>query len=349
MMPVPARRWWTLAAGLAAVVVACAGPMPRLAARDLPARLSDEQFWRFIEASSEPGGTFRAANITNLTSNEARMQWVIPDLVRRTRPGGVYLGVGPEQNFTYITAVRPAMAFIVDIRRGNLDLQLMYKAIFELSEDRADFVATLFSVERPAGLRAEATADELFRAFALAPRSDRAYQANLARIEALLTRQHGLPLPDEDLAGIREVYRLFYTGLGLRLDPTYPELMTATDQAGVSWSYLATESKFMQMKVLESRNLVVPLVGNFAGPTAIRAVGRYVSEAGGRVSAFYLSNVEQYLDGAQWAAFCHNVSSLPLDETTAFIRSQSGGGFGGGFLSSLGAAAEEVRGCSASR
>ena len=65
------------------------------------------------------------------------------------------MGVGPEQNFTYIAVTRPAIAFIVDIRRGNLDLHLMYKALFELSADRADFVSRLFSRKRPAGPAAD--------------------------------------------------------------------------------------------------------------------------------------------------------------------------------------------------
>ena len=62
-------------------------------------------------------------------------------LSERAKPGGVYLGVGPEQNFTYIAAIRPKIAFITDIRRGNLQLHLMYKALFELSADRAEFVS----------------------------------------------------------------------------------------------------------------------------------------------------------------------------------------------------------------
>src|SRR5882672_9335745 len=69
----------------------------------LPARLSDQEFWRLATDSSEPNGFFRS---DNLTSNELLFQYVVPDLVRRTRPGGAYLGVGPEQNYTYIAAVR---------------------------------------------------------------------------------------------------------------------------------------------------------------------------------------------------------------------------------------------------
>ena len=63
----------------------------------LPSRLSDREFWQLAADSSEPNGYFRS---DNLTSNELGFQKMIPELVGRTEPGGVYLGVGPEQNFT---------------------------------------------------------------------------------------------------------------------------------------------------------------------------------------------------------------------------------------------------------
>ena len=57
------------------------------------------------------------------------------------------------------------MAIIIDIRHGNLDVHLMYKALFELSKDRADFVSRLFSRKRPEGLTAQSTAKQIFSAF----------------------------------------------------------------------------------------------------------------------------------------------------------------------------------------
>jgi hypothetical protein len=135
--------------------------------------------------------------------------------------------------------------------------------------------------------------------------------------------------------------------------PTYADLMTATDAAGASRSYLATESGFAFLKELESNNLVVPAVGDFGGPKAIRAVGAYLKEHGATVSAFYLSNVEQYLhQDRKWAAFCRSVATLPLDASSTFIRTSNQGGGGGftggllgGFVSSLGQMAVEVKSC----
>jgi hypothetical protein len=313
----------------------------------LPRRLADRDFWKLSTDWSEPNGYFRS---DNLTSNELLFEHVLGDLVKRTRPGRVYLGVGPEQNYTYIAAVHPALAIIFDIRRGNLDLQLMYKALFELAADRADFVSMLFAKPRPAGLTAKSSVVQLFSAFGEVPTSDALYQQTLKSIEAHLTRTHGFPLATEDLDGIEYVYHAFYwAGFAVRPNVTYDELMTATDATGAYRSYLASEEAFAVVKQLESQNLVVPVVGDFGGPKAIRAVGMYLKAHDAIVGAFYLSNVEQYLsqDG-KWSTFCRNVATLPLDASSTFIRSTNRGftGFGGpGFVSSLAPMAEEVKRC----
>jgi hypothetical protein len=326
------------------------------AAENLPSRLSDEQFWKIVTEFSEPNGYFRS---DNLLSNESGFQYVIPELIQTAKPGRVYMGVGPEQNFTYIAAVRPAMVFIVDVRQGNRDLQLMYKALFELSADRAEFVSRLFSRKRPAGLSAESTAAELFGAYARVQTETSLVDENLKAIQDHLTTTHGFSLSGDDLKGIAYVYSAFVSygpdlvysstgSFGGGFQPSYAELMTATDGAGRARGYLASEESFAFLKDLESRNMLVPIVGNFGGPKAIRAVADYLKQRDATVSAFYLSNVEQYLrqDGI-WRDFCGNVAALPLDETSTFIRSLRGGRFGGGgsLGSELGQMAVEVKDC----
>src|SRR5262249_47811457 len=249
-------------------------------------------------------------------------------------------------------AIRPRIAFIFDIRRGNLDIQLMYKAIFELSRDRADFVSLLFSRQRADGLSASTSATQLFNSFATARTfSETVFLRNLAAIDDQLTKKHGLPLSRRDLDAIATIYREFYeSGYALRPSPTYADLMTAADDRGAQRSYLASETNYVFLKDLESKNLVVPIVGDFGGPKAIRAVARYLKTNGGIVTAFYLSNVEQYLyqDG-KWDFFCRNVAALPLDNSSTFIRSESGfgGGFrsGPGFITSLGQITNDIKAC----
>src|SRR5215467_28144 len=152
------------------------GPVAQVTAGKVAGQLSDEEFWKLSSDSSETDGTFRS---DNLLSNESYFQFVIPKLNEITAQGRVYMGVGPEQNFTYIAALKPKMAFIIDIRRGNLDLQLMYKALFEMSKDRADFVSRLFSRSRPEGLGPQSTVREIFTAVNKMAVSDSVYEENL--------------------------------------------------------------------------------------------------------------------------------------------------------------------------
>src|SRR5688572_28983971 len=111
-----------------------------LAAEGLPAQLSDKEFWKIVTDFSEPNGVYI---FENFVSNEDDYQVVLPELKKTFNPGSIFVGVGPEQNLTYISALKPKVAFIVDIRRQNLLEHLLYKAVFELSADRVEFLSRL--------------------------------------------------------------------------------------------------------------------------------------------------------------------------------------------------------------
>ena len=294
----------------------------------LPRRLSDADYWRLIATLSETAGSFRS---DNYISNERGFQLVIPDLVAHAGPGRVYVGVGPEQNFSYVLAVRPRMAFVVDIRRGNLLEHLLYKALFELSTDRVKFLSRLFSRVQPDSVNGRSSVPELFAALQRAePRAD-LYEKNAKAVVDKLTVAHRFALDQDDVQAIRNIYRAFFIagpnidygaggGDGGGAAPTYQDLMTSDDGRGVNRSYLASEQAFAAVRTLQLNNLIVPVVGDFAGPSALRAIGDYVRKHGSRVSAFYVSNVEEYLtQDNRWDVFCSSVSTLPLDRASTFI------------------------------
>jgi len=298
------------------------------------AQLSNEAFWHLITDFSEAGGFFR---FDNFISNEALFQHVLGRLKETTKPGGVYLGVGPDQNFTYIVALRPRIAFIVDIRRQNMLEHLMYKALIELSADRAEFLSRLFARQRPENIGPESTPEELFKAFRNVPAELDLFFANLDAIKIQLKERHGFKLSAEDEASIQYIFRAFYVG-GPNLTyvgpvtpryavrnrmPSYADLMMQNDGEGQNHSYLSSEDNFGILKDLEQRNLIVPLIGDFAGPKTIRAVGTYLKQQNAAVTVFYLSNVEQYLfqQNDEWSRFYQNVATLPLDPNARFIRS----------------------------
>jgi hypothetical protein len=321
----------------------------------LPATLSDSEYWALTEQLSEPAGFFRSnsGSPDNLLSNESSVSTVAAALATRVKPSGVYLGVGPEQNFTYIAAIRPRIAIITDIRRGNLHLHLVYKAIFEMSANRADFVSLLFTRKRPTGVTTQSTARELMNATLRADRGDdAAFKANLKAISDHLTRTRRLPLGADDLAGIEYVYQNFHrfgpdiqytSSIGGRSGTSYATLMSSTDAASrAERGYLANEDTFAFVKGMEQKNLIVPIVGDFAGPKALRAVGTFLKGRGATVTAFYVSNVEMYLqNNGVWPAFCANVASMPLDSASIFIRPEGGRAASGQFS----AMAAETAGC----
>src|SRR5688572_4113427 len=308
----------------------------RVAAPTIPERIGDEAYWRMVSEFSEPGGFFRS---DNFVSNEITFQWVLPELAKTTKTGGVYMGVGPDQNFTYIVAMKPKIAFIVDIRRQNMLHHLLYKALIETSADRADFLSRLFSRERPVGIDAGATAPVLFQAYANATPDSALFARNLASVKDQLVVRHKFGLTSDDLRTIEYVYTAFFAagpdltysftmpGRGAsmmfygRRMPTYAELMMESDGLGNQRSYLANEENFKVLRDMQRNNLIVPLVGDFAGDKAIRAVGQYIRDNGATVTAFYTSNVEQYLfQSEDWKRFFGNVGTLPLDRQSTFIR-----------------------------
>jgi hypothetical protein len=325
------RRQLAISASLACVVCLTAFlfKVPSYKAADtIPREITDDTFWRMTSDFSENSGSFRFEYM----SNETQFQYVIPRLKENRKPGGVYLGVGPEQNFTYIAALQPKIAFIFDIRRQNMIEHLIYKSIFELSSNRVEFLSKLFSRKAPEGLNEKSTARQLFQAFRAVPADADLYRENLQAIRDRLMKEHRFQLTAGDQESIDFIYRIFFDtgsvfgysaanfgGFGA----TYADLMTATDQQGQARSYLASEENFQTVRDLERKNLVVPVVADFAGAKALRTVGRYIKDHGATVTAFYTSNVEQYLfqQDDDWRHFLTNVSAFPLDSSSMFIRS----------------------------
>jgi hypothetical protein len=318
----------------------------------LPSQISDADFWRFVTEFSEPNGPYP---YENYVGNEVMLQRVIPAAKQETKAGGVYIGVGPEQNFTYALALEAKMAFVVDIRRQNMLELLVYKALFEMADNRADFVAQLFSRKRPPNLDAKTKVSVLFDAYRAVQPDEKYQQENIKTIKSVLAK-HGFKLSDVDLQTVERVHAVFYRA-GPSIDytfestqlpprpaagfPSFERMMIATDgdcgspcltsyslppAPGRSWSFLATEENFQYVRSMQRRNLFIPLVGDFAGPSTLRKIGQYLKEHSASVSAFYASNVEYYLDDKQQQAFYANVLTLPTDSSSVFLRFISGTG-----------------------
>ena len=334
------RQWfasgWLLVAGLALAQQAAFAQAPQ--PDRLPTRISDADFWAMVDTAgiSEPGGYFRITD--NFTSNEREIGQLYTMLRERGTSGGVYMGVGPEQNFTYIAAIRPQMAFIVDIRRQAVMQHLMFKAIFEMAKDRAEFISILFSKPRPQGLDSSTAIQGIWDAFWPVRSDSTMWRSSYARITDLLTRTHGFRFTLEESDGLKWVFDNFFAygpsittragsggGGGGVNQTTFTDLTGySNDASGNPRSFLSSEENYLYVRDLHMRNLIVPVSGDFGGPKAIRAIGSWLQARGAVISAFYVSNVEQYLfqDGKA-GTFYDNVSTLPVNDASVFIRPYS--------------------------
>ena len=306
---------------------------PRAAA--LPARLTAEELWKLVTDISEPVGYFRITD--NYTSNENQIGQIFTMLREQNKAGGVYIGVGPEQNLTYIAAIKPAMAFIIDIRRQAVMQHLMFKAMFEMSKDRADFLSLLFAKPRPAGLDDTTSIQQMWNAYFAVATDTALAEKTKARVIDRLTKVHPFTFNDDEkwqLNAVLEAFVQFGPAITTRGSAGrggggnslgFADLTGwLTDSTGQVRSFLSTEEHFQTVKALHDKNLIIPVSGDFGGPKALRAIGSYLRERGGTVTAFYVSNVEQYLfQDNKHTAFYENVATLPISDASVFIRPYS--------------------------
>lgn len=316
----------------AAANPAAASALPSASA----ARAKEAEKVRFadlVNDLSEPDADFFS---DNLISNETSFLQTAQEMVKQADPSGVYIGVGPEQNFSYIALVRPSLAFIVDIRRENMLMHLFYRALFEEAASRADFVALLTGRARPSNVPAgdAPLADVLDAGLA--------GEANEASFEiaqkVLMTRVagYGVKLSDKDRGSITAMHRRFHKEqLAIRFElhskngrdyPTLRQLIETRSPDGGSGSFLATEDGFRAVQNMQRAGRIVPLVGNFAGDKTLPQLASYLRSEGRSVSMFYVSNVEQYLFGAEdpkgtlWPKWIRNIEALPRTPDAVFVR-----------------------------
>ncbi|MEO5569231.1 MAG: hypothetical protein ABIR92_12105 [Gemmatimonadaceae bacterium] len=300
----------------------------------LPTKIADGEYWKLINDLGEPGGYFRIPD--NFTSNEMEVGWIFTRLQDQKVNGGVYLGVGPEQNLSYIASIRPKMAVLFDIRRQAMVQHQMFKAMFELAPDRADFLSILFAKPRPAKLDSTTSIQPMWDAFWYVPTDTALARRNWDRVREQLVKIHGFTFTDYELQMMKNVYDAFIaygpvittnggqTG-GRQPANTFADMTGySPDAAGIPRSFMSSEDNYRYLRALHQNNLILTVTGDFGGPKAIRAVADYLKARSAVVSAFYVSNVEQYLfmDGKQ-GQFYANVATLPIDDRSVFIRPYS--------------------------
>jgi len=303
-----------------------------------PSAAQESSFARQVARFSEAGGFFDS---DNLISNETSYLHVLGALDAYAIRGGVYIGVGPEQNFSYIARIKPEIAFLIDIRRDNMLLHLLFKAMFETARNRLEFLALLYGRPAPADLSmwTDSPLPELLTRIDRTPFDS---LGHLRNHEALMAKVsgYGVPLTPEDRTTLRRFHDEFavsgldirFTSRGRPIRFTYPtarDLYLQTDLEGNTASYLASEDDWRVVRDLSRRDRLIPIVGDLAGPTAVKEIGRYIAETGRKVSVLYVSNVEMYLYRyGTFGKFVENVRALPAGTNSVIVRSYFGRGMG---------------------
>jgi hypothetical protein len=279
---------------------------------------------------SEQAGFFDS---DNLISNETSYLHVFGKLTEFKIRGGVYLGVGPDQNFTYIARIRPTRAIMIDIRRDNLLQHLLYKALFERAKNRIEYMCMLFGKPFPKDKGWEAKDIKALVDYIDTTKSDQKLFDRMVDDVKKDVQKFGIQLSESDLKVIANVQNAFYeAGLDVRYSshnrpprsiyPTMRDLLLETDLSGELHNYFAAEDDWQFIKRLEDQDLIIPAVGDLAGTSAMKNIGKYLNELKERVSAFYCSNVEFYVHRqSQYDKFLDNLAALPIDKNSLIIRS----------------------------
>ena len=288
--------------------------------------------------TSESGGYFDSDNII---TNEGSYLQVASQLARTHSHGGVYVGVGPDQNFSYIALIKPTIAFMIDIRRDNLLEHLLFKSLFAMSRNRLEYLCLLLGKPVPADVEKWTNRPvSQILAYLASTASDSQAASRTAKASNDRIARFQIPLDGHDREVLDQYRRQFisegldtrYSSLGRNNRADYPslaQLIVATDREGHESSYLADEQAFQYVRTLQLADRIIPVVGNIAGDKAVKAIASYATERRLKISAFYVSNVEQYLMGRDggFDAYANNVKSLPHDSTSVIIRSYFGGRF----------------------
>ncbi|HEY8459639.1 MAG TPA: hypothetical protein VIM99_04620 [Blastocatellia bacterium] len=303
--------------------------------------LDKEGFAQIVDKFSEPNGYFDS---DNLISNEASYLHVMGKMRQMKVADGAYIGVGPDQNFSYIAQVRPSIVFITDIRRDNLLQHLFFKSLFALSSNRLEYLCLLFGRPIPPDLKSWNSRDvrELVGYLDKTPSNREMFEKTKAEVRSK-AQSFGVKLDPSELDTIGRIHSAFFdAGPDLKFTsrgrpprwyyPSYRDLLFEKDLTGKQCNYLASEDDFRFLQSLQERNLIIPIVANLAGDRAFKSIARYLKERNERVSALYTSNVEFYLmrgfSDDEFKRFAENVSLLPRHDRSVIIRSYFNGAWG---------------------
>lgn len=293
--------------------------------------ISPTEFTKIIRDMSEDNGYFRGES---WVTNELTYLDVIESIDKYNIRGGAYIGVAPEQNFTYMAVIKPQIAFLVDIRAQNRMQHLMFKIMFEISETRIEFLSNLFSMplQSETGIKIpnkDSDINLIVNFLENSKQSRELFNKNLSLMISVLNNKYKFKLTDWERSNIKHVYEHFYTqnlnmtnGPWRSSYPTLGEIFTDRDKSGRQLNVFNSREKYLFIRKMQLENKVIPITGDYGNNYALSKVAAYLKKHKLTVSAQYVSNAEQYIirNRSNWNNWVSNIKNMPYNDKTVFIR-----------------------------
>jgi hypothetical protein len=303
------------------------GPMVTPSGTSRAVGLTLAEWAGIVNEHSERGSRFFS---DNLVSNESSYLQVA-EVLERVPKGLAYIGVGPEQSFSYVATLEPSLAFVVDIRRNNLTQHLLYKALFEEAATRAEWLSLLLGREAEPQPDVEAPLAVVLESVERSPPHGAAFARAHARVRARLEPLSRFLSRAPDWRTLERIHRRFFRqqlGItfclhkpGRHSYPTLRSLLLALSPDGRAHSFLGTEDRYASVRRLQREHRIVPLVGDFTGHRALAGIAELLGQRGSAVGVVYASNVEQMVwEEHRWRHWIRNLRALPLAPEALLVR-----------------------------
>lgn len=218
------------------------------------------------------------------TSNERRIDFFIKPIENL---GGCYIGVGTDQNFSFIAKAKSDYAWLMDFDPVIVKVNLIHLYLLNISKDY-----------------------EEFKNFWARKNEKKSFELVKQKFSS-----------DKDWKMIEKAWEVShrnFSGVEDRLN----ELNFMSRKFGlVTFSNNTDEFLFLKKKV--SENKIVAVNGDLTGSKSMRNISKLANSLGCKIRILYLSNAEEYFRYPE--DMRENFISLPTDEKGIVIRTMTSG------------------------
>lgn len=277
-------------------------------------------------------------SVDNLMTNEDSIASVMDQAASEVPQGTVYLGVGPDQNFSLIAATKPHMALIIDYRKKNQLLHFFHLALIHLSNDRTTYLEKFWARDSQPQpeltLKTPDPSDSQLSSFVKSPFKPDMLKTLQNDVITFLSAWEMLTTDDFD--NIRRIQaRLAGPGpkarfLALKMYPEIQSLIQAKTRSGKPGHWLASDDHYQTVRNLVTRYQLLPIVGDWAEKpgtnvkSTFRQLSAWLISKRLQVGCIYISDVEFFLmRGSHFSKYIANLSRLPLHHEARVVRTST--------------------------